>query len=121
MLTLNLFAIGYVVGTDYKSKFCFRCKVLKELDNFRMPGRKMSNYCNECQEIHCIEQKEKLKDRMKKYRKKVTQRAPDHYIKSLISANTCSRDDVPQELIDAKRIQLQIKRFLKEKQNEKHQ
>ena len=62
------------------------------------------------------EHKEKSKARRKKCRDNLT---GNDYIRSMLVDDTClKRSDIPQSLIEAKRLELKMKRFIKEQENE---
>jgi hypothetical protein len=69
---------------------------------------------------------DKIKQQRSKYRgrhaaiqNKYTKEMRDCYIKRLLTRDNCvlSHADIPQSLIDAKRIELQMKRYFKEQEN----
>ena len=73
--------------------------------------------CKACKIIYREENRAEINEKAKQYwlenKEKIVSPMNDAYIRRLIRRNTNIKD-VPYELIEAKRVQIQIKRFLKE-------
>ena len=120
-----------------KFKKCSKCKEEKSLDCFGLNknGRYgVGNRCKDCNLIYFKEyylknkekinkyfkeyrskNKENCKKIVKKYKKKQREQLEDGYIVQLITQNTgLTTADIPSELIEAKRLEIKIKRIIKE-------
>ena len=126
-------------------KICNSCKIIKPVSNFSLKKTVLSGFlprssCKSCRVLeaqnwriknpqksieYCRYSYLKNPDKHKKWAKKSYQKRKeflsDAYIKDLfVIKTTLRRSQIPIELVNAKRVQLQIKRFL-EDQNEKRQ
>ena len=120
-----------------KFKKCGKCKEEKSLDCFYL--NKSGKYgvrsdCKLCRRIYAKEYYSKNKENLNKYRreyhiknkeninkigmiynKKQIEQLGDPYITRLITQRTdLTKADIPSELIEAKRLEIKIKRIIKE-------
>ena len=115
---------------------CTKCKKIKSLDGFYKRKGSKCGYRRPC--IECYNNKDICKWRVysKEYWKEYRQRdkskktwrkwflkrrenITDSYIKKLLTSRSNLRfEDIPQELVEAKRQYVKIKRITKETQNE---
>jgi hypothetical protein len=124
-------------------KICNSCKIIKPVSDFSLKKTTLSGFlprsaCKVCRvleaknwriknpqksleyfKLSCLKNPDKHKEWLKKSYQKRKETLSDSYVKDLlITKTTLSRAQIPIELVKAKQIQLQIKRFL-EDQNEK--
>ena len=93
---------------------CSRCFLVKPLDMFYKDSSKKCGFNRACKK--CVYVSKPYKKALKKYNKKIRKNLDDRYIKILLcSGNILKPKDIPQELVEAKREQLRIKRFLEKK------
>jgi hypothetical protein len=124
-------------------KICNSCKIIKPVSDFSLKKTILSGFlprsaCKACRvleaknwriknpqksleyfKLSCLKNPDKHKKWLKKSYQKRKETLSDSYVKDLlIKKTTLTRAQIPVELVKAKQIQLQIKRFL-EDQNEK--
>jgi hypothetical protein len=101
-------------GLQYNCKLCdFFKKKQWEKDNKEKKAIQDQKYR--------LKHPEKSQESWKKKQKKAIENLEDSYIKKkLTERNNLKASDIPQEMLDLKRIQLQIHRHLKEMQNERN-
>lgn len=105
-------------------KECPRCKTIKKLDFFYKSNRtfdRLSYQCKDCikpnEHKYRSKNSEKVKERRRAKTKKSVDDLSDRYVKFLIRRTTkCpSNIVIPKELIEVKRLTVQIKRKINEK------
>lgn len=124
-------------------KFCNLCKIIKPVSDFSFKKTVLSGFvprsaCKACRvleaknwrtknpqksieyfKVSSLKNPNKHKEWLKKSYQKRKENLSDSYVKDLlIHKTTLTRSQIPIELVQAKQVQLQIKRFL-EDQNEK--
>ena len=106
-----------IIKMEYK--ICGKCKVSKLVGEFgKDKSRKygIDNICKICDKEYSkkynLANKDKRYEQYKKYRLVL----PDSYVLELIKAQTSfpHNAEIPAELIEAKRLEIKIKRLLKE-------
>jgi len=123
-----------------ESKVCGKCKVLLPTDNFIYFFEKSRNkwryasYCKSCQKQnakkHYINNQEKCiditrkwkmnnKEKCEKYLLDIKNKVPDWYVLKLLNQSNVSEEFIQTnpEVIQARRLQLKIKRKIKELKN----
>lgn len=123
-----------------ESKVCGKCKVLLLTDNFIYFFEKSRNkwryasYCKSCQKQnakkHYINNQEKCidttrkwklnnKEKCEKYLLDIKNKVPDWYVLKLLNQSNVSEEFIQTnpEVIQARRLQLKIKRKIKELKN----
>lgn len=123
---------------EVTQKTCSRCKEEKTLDLFyKNKSRKdgVSTYCKFCMNeakkktpsyerskknftslrTWAKENKGKVLESKKRYYKKISEKTDEQYIKSILCNGTALKyNEIPQSIIECKRIEMQIKRQIKE-------
>ena len=106
-------------------KTCIKCGIKKDETEF-YKGR---NKCKECFKEYRKEHyqknkeynkeyyqknKERIKENIKEYKKEYVEQCTDGYIRRLLAKDsTLKPSDIPQGLIESKRLLIQIKRYIK--------
>jgi hypothetical protein len=96
------------------SKYCIRCKTIKNDFATYIPGN--GNYkilcrvCNECKEIAKNRKNEQKPEIAKRHDRKRIDNLSDSYVKRKIADQRIKYKDIPQELIEAKRLAMLIRR-----------
>ncbi len=100
-------------------KFCSKCETIKSVDDFL--GREKRSQCKKCRALlsrkweaeHPEKKAEQNRLGMKRYYKKQKEQLGDHYIVSILTSDTIlKRKDIPNNLIEIKRLHLQLKKEL---------
>ena len=87
-------------------KTCIKCGIKKDETEF-YKGR---NQCKEC----IKEYRQKNKERIKECQKEYIEQCTDGYIRRLLAKDsTLNSSDIPQGLIESKRLLIQIERYIK--------
>jgi len=108
----------YLKNKEYFNKRS-REYYLKNKENLRKKSReynsKNKEKINKYFKEYRSKNKENCKKIVKKYKKKQREQLEDGYIVQLITQNTgLTTADIPSELIEAKRLEIKIKRIIKE-------
>ena len=92
---------------------CSRCFIVKSLDIFYKDSSKNCGFSRCCKECASVS---KARDKAtKKYYKRIKENLEDIYLRKLLCAGVILKyKDIPQELIEAKRQHLKLKRITKE-------
>ena len=93
---------------------CSRCFLVKPLDMFYKDSSKKCGFNRACKK--CVSVSKPYKKASKKYNKRIRENLEDIYIKRILCRRSFLKSkDIPKELIEAKREQLKLKRFLEKK------
>lgn len=93
---------------------CSRCSLVKPLDMFYKDSSKKCGFNRACKK--CVSVSKPYKKASKKYNKRIRENLEDIYIKRILCRRSFLKSkDIPKELIEAKREQLKLKRFLEKK------
>jgi hypothetical protein len=106
----------YKDGLVYNCKDCAKQRVsIWQKNNPEKCYKKYINYVNKTPKY-----RETKKKKIQEYKKKERENLDDRYIKeTLMQNNNLKASDIPQEMIEVKRMQLMIRRQLKEMKNER--